>query len=70
MTIAELLKLHNSGVRLSCGDVWMFYDEFLNQWTVLQHLYRKRVPITVIETESETKAVAAFCEAAKIEAQD
>ena len=44
-----------AGTRLSSSDVWMYYD------------YRKRVPISVIETESESKAVAAFCGAAGIE---
>ena len=53
MTIVDLLK--TSGTRLSSSDVWMYYD------------YRKRVPISVIETESESKAVAAFCGAAGIE---
>ena len=65
MTIVDLLK--TSGTRLSSSDVWMYYDEVSGRWVVLMHLYRKRVPISVIETESESKAVAAFCGAAGIE---
>lgn len=66
MTIADLLKLPTSGTRLSRGDVWMYYDEVSGKWVVLQHLSRK-MPKIIIETESESEAVAAFCEAAGIE---
>ena len=44
----------------------MYYDKFSDKWVVLEYLYRKG-PVTVIETESESEAVAAFCDAAGIE---
>lgn len=66
MTIVDLLKLPTSSTRISRGDVWMYYDKFSDKWVVLEYLYRKG-PVTVIETESESEAVAAFCEAAGME---
>lgn len=67
MTIAELLKLPAANARLSYGDVWLYWDESIEQWVVLQHLSRKRSPKTIVETENESEAAAAFCKAAGIE---
>lgn len=67
MTVTELLKSPTANIRLSYGDVWLYWDKDLDYWVVRQHIYRKRLPNTIIKTESESEAVATFCKAAGIE---
>ena len=59
MNINEALKSEDVlGVRLSCGDRWLYWDYTRGLYIVRAHTYGQRGSSVLIETEDEQAAVA------------
>lgn len=67
MTIVDLLKLPGIDIRVSHGDVWLYYDDATALWVVRSHTPYARQTTVVIETADEAEAVAAFVAQCRIE---
>lgn len=67
LRIADLLKREDCSVRVSCGNVWLIWDDAYKTYKVYEHEYYKRHPTVREETQNESEACAAFLRAAQIE---
>jgi len=57
MTIIEALKLENGGVRLATGSRWMYWDDDLECWIVLERPPHARKNVVLTRTPDETDAI-------------
>jgi hypothetical protein len=57
MKLTEALKSEDLRLRISCGVRWMYFDDGINKFVVMERLYRSRKLTTIIETDDEDLAV-------------
>jgi len=60
MTIIEFLKQENA--KISYGDKWLFYEDYFEEYVVMQRKYRTKENKILIRTNNEEKAIAVLKE--------
>ena len=55
MKIIEALKKEN--IIITSGSRWLFWDDVIKEWVVLEREYHKKKNTTLISTENEEEAV-------------